>query len=984
MSSRKLKKIVASVAAVSMLAGAVASPLNVFAGQQLGPFNFEEGIGLPWHICESGPAKLDFDISDGQYNITIVNPGGKSRGGEDRWDAQLRHRALYMDSSHTYKLTYTITSSEAGYFYAKIGNLEGDVEAWHGNGTVTIEGGPSSNKTGNVEYGQAWDLLQIGAGDTMTVTAEFQPKETVEVAEWAFHFGGDGQYGNGSGKDCFPVGTKLSFSNLSLEDTTSDEHDWPAEKLYKFKDISVNQLGYLADGIKQATYAPSNGEEGRYRKPESASGSVDFSLCKGGKEVYTGTASGSKDADSGNTTYVLDFSEYTESGSGYTIKVGSNESYPFSIGEGADIYKGLYEDAINYFYLNRSGIEIESKYVVANNYDSQIESAKEQNVTGSFISKSNLAREAGHPKDTAYIQSKWVDAYKGDGADVEKTDTQDVTGGWYDAGDYGKYVVNGGISVWTLMNIYERALYNGVESNYGDGSLSIPESSNKAPDILDEVKWEMDFFREMICKSGSYKGMVYHKMHDFKWTGLAVSPAESTDLTAGKDSKKGTLYRIIKPVGTAATLNFAASAAQFARLYADYDSSYCSDILKEAETAYAAALENDDKVAPLDQNRGGGPYGDNYFGDEFYWAACELYLATGDDSYLADMKKSKHYLEIPTALTGGENKGDIGSFNWGNTQGLGSISLLLNSNGKNANAKGKVEGEMFDTLKKNLLAAADEYYDIEDKQGYGIPFGQSEMTVDSNSTDSFKGYTWGSNSFVINNGIVFGLAYNFSGNQKYLDGAERTMDYIFGRNPNELSFVTGYGTHHTTFVHHRYWSGQLDAENYTIAPSGVLSGGPNSGLQDPYVKGAGYIVGKTAPQLCYLDHIEAWSANECTVNWNSPLAWMADFMVNYGDCDVETPVPGPDPGEDIDPSKDPDPGKDTTDMIYGDLNGDGTADLTDLTLLSVYLMTKKAGSSIKNIKAGDVDGSGEVDIADLPRFKQYISKDANVKKLGPQ
>ena len=85
-----------------------------------------------------------------------------------------------------------------------------------------------------------------------------------------------------------------------------------------------------------------------------------------------------------------------------------------------------------------------------------------------------------------------------------------------------------------------------------------------------------------------------------------------------------------------------------------------------------------------------------------------------------------------------------------------------------------------------------------------------------------------------------------------------------------------------------------------------------------------------------------------------------------------------------DTSKDTKKDDPNTDIIYGDLNGDGTADLTDLTLLSVYLMTKKAGSSIKNIKAGDVDGSGEVDIADLPRFKQYISKDANVKKLGPQ
>ena len=75
----------------------------VFAGQQVGQTDFVDGVGLPWHVCESIPGEMDFEISDGVYKITIVNPGGASNGGEDRWDCQFRHRGLTIVSGNTYK-----------------------------------------------------------------------------------------------------------------------------------------------------------------------------------------------------------------------------------------------------------------------------------------------------------------------------------------------------------------------------------------------------------------------------------------------------------------------------------------------------------------------------------------------------------------------------------------------------------------------------------------------------------------------------------------------------------------------------------------------------------------------------------------------------------------------------------------------------------------------------------------------------------------
>lgn len=62
-----------------------------------------------------------------------------------------------------------------------------------------------------------------------------------------------------------------------------------------------------------------------------------------------------------------------------------------------------------------------------------------------------------------------------------------MTKGWYDAGDHGKYVVNSGISTWTLMNLFERSRAHN-DPSFGDGTLNIPESGNGVPDLLDEIR----------------------------------------------------------------------------------------------------------------------------------------------------------------------------------------------------------------------------------------------------------------------------------------------------------------------------------------------------------------------------------------------------------------------------------------------------------------------------------------------------------------
>jgi len=172
----------------------------------------------------------------------------------------------------------------------------------------------------------------------------------------------------------------------------------------------------------------------------------------------------------------------------------------------------------------------------------------------------------------------------------------------------------------------------------------------------------------------------------------------------------------------------------------------------------------------------------------------------------------------------------------------------------------------------NIIKASEYYIELEEKQGYGLPYGQSQISYN----DSDTGYIWGSNSFVTDNSIVMAYAYLLTEDDKHLDGVISGIDYILGRNAVDYSYVTGYGTHAIENPHHRYWSNQVD-ELFPKAPCGVISGGPNSGMQDPWVKGSGWKKGEIAPQKCYLDHIEAWSVNECTINWNASLAWITAF-----------------------------------------------------------------------------------------------------------
>jgi len=563
--------------------------------------------------------------------------------------------------------------------------------------------------------------------------------------------------------------------------------------------VSVNQTGYFPTGPKIALLALKS-EEPQDWSLLNSSGEVVLS----GKTVIKG-----QDTASGDFLQVIDFSQFTTPGSGYQIVSKELESVPFTISP--DIYSPLEKEAMAYFYNNRSGTPIEAKYV-----------------------GEEWARPAGHLTDNSVTCYKGTDS---EGVTWPGCDyTLNVAGGWYDAGDFGKYVVNGGISVWTLLDLYEQ-----MPGAYPDGSLAIPEQANGVSDLLDEARWEMEFLLSMQVPQGeALAGMVHHKMHDESWAAMPmVPPTEVNNDNANEIVGTG---RYLFAPSTAATLNLAASGAVCARVWQTIDPAFSSKCLIAAETAWAAAIAHPDIYAGNTPGAGGGNYDDGSVTDEFYWAASELFITTGKEEYETYLLKSPLF-------------GIVDSFDWGNTAPLGTISLL--------SVKNELSQDKLAEIKTNLLAYADNMIQIQKKDGYSA-------LIEGD-------YPWGSNGTILNNMMLMGLAYNSTQEAKYLDSIRSSMDYIMGRNPVNISYVSGYGTYSMQHPHHRFWANDL-ASGYPPPPNGAVSGGPNANPSDPVALNADLM--ESGQSKRYIDEIGSFSTNEVTINWNAPLVWVSAFLNN--------------------------------------------------------------------------------------------------------
>ncbi|ASU60850.1 glycoside hydrolase family 9 protein [Nocardiopsis dassonvillei] len=568
--------------------------------------------------------------------------------------------------------------------------------------------------------------------------------------------------------------------------------------------VRVNQVGYLPQGPKNATVV-TDAEEALPWRLADAGGAV---VAEGDTVPY------GLDESSGQNVHTVDFSGFTGTGEGYTLTADGETSHPFGVT--ADPYAALATDALDFYYTQRSGIEILDE--LAPGY----------------------GREAGHSGVEPNQGDTDVTCHPSAPCDY----SLDVSGGWYDAGDHGKYVVNGGISVHQLMSVYERAhtAPTGDPARVADSTLSVPERDNGVPDVLDEARWEMEFLLSMRVPEGEeLAGMAHHKVHDERWTGLPLLPSEDPQ------------PRYLHPPSTAATLNLAATAAQCSRVFAPYDADFAATCLEAAETAWDAAVAEPERYATVG-GEGGGAYDDDNVADEFYWAAAELYLATGHGDYEEAVVSSElHTADVFTSA----------GFDWRWTAPLGRLQLATVPSG--------LDGR--DEVRASVVEGAEQYLADVSEHPYGLAY-DPEGGV----------FAWGSNNLVLNNMVVMASAYDIGGDTRFRDAVLEGMDYILGRNALNQSYVTGYGENDAVNQHSRWYAHQLDPR-LPNPPEGTLSGGPNSdtGTWDPVAQSN---LDGCAPQFCYIDHIDSWATNELTINWNSTLAWVSGFVADQGDASL--------------------------------------------------------------------------------------------------
>jgi endoglucanase len=509
-----------------------------------------------------------------------------------------------------------------------------------------------------------------------------------------------------------------------------------------------------------------------------------------------------KSANSSLLTRMAEFSKLEKEGS-YIIAIRClPDSYPFRIGK--QVLHPVVVTALKGYYYMRSGMALDPRYA------------------------GKWSRAAGHPDTQVLVHPSAVSAGRMSGTVIA------TPGGWYDAGDYNKYVVNSGITMGTLLSAYEdfSSYLDTLHTNIpGDATL---------PDILRECLYNL---RWMLSMQDPSDGGVYNKCTNAAFDGMVMP-----------DFTKAPRWVVQK--GTAATLDFAAVMAQASRIFRKFKGqrSLSDSCLAAAAAAWQWAVNNPalvyDQAAMNKQYEPKittGGYGDRDFRDEWFWAAAELMASTqvaGDKTPAGPQSGTSYRSVVDQRI-----QDPMSLPSWNNVAMLGNYTLLRCKDRLPASLR-----PALDSVRRRLLLFADQYLDKLPASAFHTVMGQSP-----------RDFIWGSNSVAANQGILLIHAWLQTRDNKYMDNAVGNLDYLLGRNASGYCFITGIGSRSTMHPHHR----PSVADGIVEPVPGLLAGGPNPGRQDH----CQYEF--TEPETAYLDQDAAYASNEIAINWNAPLVYLA-------------------------------------------------------------------------------------------------------------
>lgn len=538
--------------------------------------------------------------------------------------------------------------------------------------------------------------------------------------------------------------------------------------------VHQNQIGFLTKGLKQIAVVGAEGME------------VTFKDASGSKALSVKVPAAAPWTPAGDTAASLvDFSELSKAGT-YQAYIGDEAvGYPIIVSDNA--YEAIGKAALKFFYFQRSSTEL----------------------TEEFAGK--YARAAGHP-DTAvrYHESTGI---------IDNISTFNGAKGWYDAGDYGKYIVNSGITTYTLLQLYRLN-----EDYFKSLNLNIPESKNDVPDILDEIRWNLEWMLTMQDVDGG----IFHKLTTKNFCG---------EIMPEKD--KSVRFAIGKSI--TATWNFVAVMALAADIYKPYDEAFAEKCVRAAEKAYYWGTLNPNAKFVQPSGVGTGTYSDNSATDERIWAAAELFRISKNETIKAKFQEVPLFHSRTSLPT------------WSTTFMLTSYTVSTNPT--------IFDKADVDSARIQVLGLGDKIVDLLNDNGYGV-------AMDG------KDFNWGSNSFAANKGMALIYSYILTKEQKYLDAAVGLLDYLMGRNPLDMSYLTGYGVNQVMHPHHR----PSTADTVEAPVPGMLSGGPNPAATD--IKSCGNVDyrDESAPAKSFYDNKCSYASNEVAINWNAPFAFLANGL----------------------------------------------------------------------------------------------------------
>ena len=386
--------------------------------------------------------------------------------------------------------------------------------------------------------------------------------------------------------------------------------------------IQVNQLGYAPHMTKTAVL------RGNLAREMTV-------LNAAGETVMTLAVDAARTAIWDDDVAAVDFSALTQPGV-YILRCGEEASYPFAVAEKP--YAACLNALVDAFYYQRCGGEVDERC----------------GVHAHPACHTGLARVYGNQE------------------------RMEVSGGWHDAGDYGRYIVPAAKAVADLLLAWQ----------WNPAAFAQPDLTS----LLAEIRWELEWMLKMQRADGA----VYHKVSCARFCGMVMPQEETEEL-------------IVSPVSTTATGDFAACMAMASRFYAQEDAAFAQRMRQAAVRAWAYLEGAEPALFTNPEGISTGGYGDRSDADERLWAAVELAVTCGDEAYCAAAAKALAETDRTAAPLG-----------WGDVRGYAAVEGIA------------LPGEMGDLCRQWVVDAAQSK--LAHINAYGItmterlPWG-SNMTV---------------------------------------------------------------------------------------------------------------------------------------------------------------------------------------------------------------------------------------------------------------